>query len=263
MAGLYCPSETSVTNAVFPVTPAGVPVVGTCLPGYGPGVVAPSRTCLYSGAWSTDSGRCDRTCYLQRDSHHRYGLYANLAHWSRAFSQSCTARTAKPTTTPTGPTARSRATTCPDSTALGAGVASLVASARSRVPGSTLPTAPAHVRIGIHTRTCANNTSSVGWLTCMLCRHTHRNLLPGPRLGLHRWLRGMASHRGWSLAQECDLDCLRRDLRRRPVASVQLGRLLERRHQPVPAYVLPKQSPLVRTRLTRSEGRPCMRACLQ
>ena len=62
--GLYCSSTTSVTNAFFATTPAGVPAAGTCISGYGPGPIPPSRTCLFSGAWSADTGGCQSTLIL-------------------------------------------------------------------------------------------------------------------------------------------------------------------------------------------------------
>jgi hypothetical protein len=59
--GLSCGAEVSLTNAAYDVTLSGLPAAGTCLPGFGPGAVPPSRTCLVTGVWSADNGGCVRT----------------------------------------------------------------------------------------------------------------------------------------------------------------------------------------------------------
>jgi hypothetical protein len=60
--GLACASTTDdVENAFFNGTFAGLPMAGTCLPGYAPNVVPPSRTCLITGVWSATTGGCTRT----------------------------------------------------------------------------------------------------------------------------------------------------------------------------------------------------------
>jgi hypothetical protein len=50
-----------VANAFFDATFAGLPMAGTCLPGYSTVSSAPSRVCQLTGVWSVTTGGCGRT----------------------------------------------------------------------------------------------------------------------------------------------------------------------------------------------------------